>query len=69
LANAKGLEVSPANSPNSEKGEVISNVLDHDRTGHFGLPGMRERAEQVGAELTIWSRLGTGTEIAFEPGA
>jgi nitrate/nitrite-specific signal transduction histidine kinase len=24
---------------------------------------MRERAKQIGAELTIWSSLGSGTEI------
>jgi signal transduction histidine kinase len=24
---------------------------------------MRERAKQIGAELTIWSALGAGTEI------
>jgi signal transduction histidine kinase len=38
-------------------------VLEHGRTGHFGLRGIRERAKQIGAELTIWSRPGTGTEI------
>src|ERR1700677_1846550 len=37
--------------------------LDHGRAGHFGLTGMRERAKQVGAELAIWSRPGTGTAI------
>src|SRR5215469_14926065 len=26
------------------------------RGGHFGLPGMRERAQRVGAQLDIWSR-------------
>ena len=25
--------------------------------------GIRERARQIGADLTIWSRAGTGTEI------
>ena len=30
---------------------------------HFGLPGMRERAEIVGGCLEVWSRLGSGTKI------
>jgi len=33
------------------------------RTGHYGLAGMRERAELVGGELAIWSELDSGTEI------
>jgi nitrate/nitrite-specific signal transduction histidine kinase len=37
--------------------------LDQGRAGHFGLPGIRERAQQIGAELTIWSRPDAGTEI------
>jgi signal transduction histidine kinase len=38
-------------------------MLEAGRTGHYGLPGMRERARQIGAEFTIWSGVGTGTEI------
>ena len=33
------------------------------RPRHWGLPGMRERAQQIGAKLDIWSRPGAGTEI------
>jgi signal transduction histidine kinase len=33
------------------------------REGHFGLPGMRERAKKVGAHLDVWSRPGAGTEV------
>jgi signal transduction histidine kinase len=33
------------------------------REGHFGLPGMRERAQKVGAHLDVWSRAGAGTEV------
>ena len=33
--------------------------------GHYGLPGMRERAAEIGAKLDIWSGAGTGTEIDF----
>jgi signal transduction histidine kinase len=31
--------------------------------GHFGLQGMRERAELIGGKLTIWTAAGSGTEI------
>jgi signal transduction histidine kinase/ligand-binding sensor domain-containing protein len=33
------------------------------RTGHWGLQGMRERAEQLGGQLNVWSERGAGTEI------
>jgi signal transduction histidine kinase len=33
------------------------------RDGHWGLSGMRERAEAVGAQLKLWSRAGAGTEV------
>jgi signal transduction histidine kinase len=33
------------------------------RQGHFGLAGMRERAQQVHAEFDVSSRPGSGTEI------
>jgi signal transduction histidine kinase/ligand-binding sensor domain-containing protein len=33
------------------------------RDGHFGLPGMRERAQKAGAHLDVWSRPGAGTEV------
>jgi len=38
-------------------------VLRAGRDGHWGLPGMRERAERVGAELKVWSRAAAGTEV------
>jgi signal transduction histidine kinase len=31
--------------------------------GHYGLPGMRERAKLVGGKLTVWSEHDSGTEI------
>ena len=31
--------------------------------GHFGLPGMRERAKLIGGKLVIWSEVGAGTEV------
>src|SRR5262249_54939369 len=33
------------------------------RDGHFGLPGMRERARKIGAYFDVWSGAGAGTEI------
>jgi signal transduction histidine kinase len=38
-------------------------LLADQRRGHFGLPGMRERAELVGGRLDVWSEVGAGTEI------
>jgi signal transduction histidine kinase/ligand-binding sensor domain-containing protein len=35
------------------------------RSGHWGLPGMRERAEAVGGELDVWSSKGEGTEVGL----
>jgi signal transduction histidine kinase/ligand-binding sensor domain-containing protein len=31
--------------------------------GHWGLPGMRERAKKIGGYLNLWSQLGAGTEV------
>ena len=49
--------------------------LEGGRKGHWGLVGMRERADRIGAQLRLWSRVALGTEvelcvpgwIAFEP--
>jgi signal transduction histidine kinase len=49
--------------------------LEGGRQGHWGLDGMRERADRIGARLRLWSRVALGTEvelcvpgwIAFEP--
>jgi signal transduction histidine kinase len=38
-------------------------LLAAGRDGHWGLAGMRERAEQIGAKLDIWSEVGAGTEV------
>jgi signal transduction histidine kinase len=38
-------------------------LLEAGRDGHWGLRGMRERAEQIGARLDIWSQTGAGTEV------
>jgi ligand-binding sensor domain-containing protein/signal transduction histidine kinase len=36
------------------------------RTGHWGLPGMLERAQKIGARLAIWSLPQAGTEIELD---
>jgi signal transduction histidine kinase len=38
-------------------------IVEMGKPGHWGLSGMRERANQVGAELNIWSRPNAGTEV------
>ena len=50
---------------------IPSDVLSGDgREGHYGLPGMRERAKLVGGKLTIWTEVDGGTEIELNiPGA
>lgn len=38
-------------------------VLRTGRDGHYGLTSMRERAERIGAQLTVSSRAASGTEV------
>jgi signal transduction histidine kinase len=42
---------------------INHDVLHRGRVGHWGLPGMRERAQKIGGQLKIWSQDGAGTEI------
>jgi signal transduction histidine kinase/ligand-binding sensor domain-containing protein len=42
---------------------IDAQVLDAGRKGHWGLPGMRERSEGIGASLRLLSRIGAGTEV------
>ena len=45
--------------------EIVKSGAD----GHWGLSGMRERAERIGARLKLFSRAGAGTEVElFIPG-
>jgi signal transduction histidine kinase len=48
-----------------DDGKGINPELLHEdaRAGHFGLTGMRERAQLVGGNLTVWSEVESGTEI------
>jgi ligand-binding sensor domain-containing protein/signal transduction histidine kinase len=38
-------------------------ILEFGRDGHWGLSGMRERAESIGAQLKVRSKVGAGTEV------
>ena len=38
-------------------------MLESGRDGHWGLSGMRERAERIGARVKVMSRPGNGTEV------
>ncbi len=50
----------------TDDGEGISeDVLKHGRQGHFGLTGMRERAERIRANLSVSSDIGAGTTVTL----
>jgi ligand-binding sensor domain-containing protein/signal transduction histidine kinase len=41
-----------------------------ERVGHWGLPGMRERAKRISGQLAVWSEPGAGTEVELSlPGS
>lgn len=42
---------------------IDEDVMQRQPSGHFGLPGMRERAETVGAHLEVWTRRDYGTQV------
>jgi signal transduction histidine kinase len=43
---------------------IDSKILEAGGTsGHFGMPGMRERAQRIGSRLDFWSEEGAGTEV------
>jgi len=49
---------------------IDEETLRQESARHFGLPGMRERAEIVGGCLEVSSMLGSGTQVALSiPGA
>ena len=76
-AQAHNVDVELRYSPNQlqlvvrDDGRGIeAGILNSGRDGHWGLPGMRERAEQIGANLHVYSNPGAGTEIQLcVPGA
>jgi signal transduction histidine kinase len=54
-----------------DDGEGIpTQIMEEGRPGHYGLSGMRERANQIGGKLELWSKAGAGTEIQLSiPGS
>jgi signal transduction histidine kinase/ligand-binding sensor domain-containing protein len=48
-----------------DDGEGIDQKIleEGQRSGHWGLPGMRERAQKLGTRVEMWSRPGAGTEV------
>lgn len=45
-------------------------LKEHGRAGHWGLPGIYERAEGIGAQVDVWSEPAAGTEVRLRvPGA
>jgi signal transduction histidine kinase/ligand-binding sensor domain-containing protein len=38
-------------------------ILKSGLAGHWGLSGMRERAQNIGGQLNVWSNHGAGTEV------
>jgi len=50
----------------SDNGRGIeATVLTEGKKGHFGLQGMRERAERIGSKLTLVSSPDSGTEMTL----
>jgi signal transduction histidine kinase len=69
-SGADRIEVELEYSPNQLRVLVRDNgrgidaqVLQSGRNGHWGLSGMRERANRIGARLKLFSGLGGGTEV------
>src|SRR5450432_223811 len=42
---------------------IDATIVDKGKEGHFGLQGMRERADRIGAKLIVVSPVGSGTEV------
>ena len=38
-------------------------AVQKESDSHWGLRGMRQRAENIGAQFDVWSQIGTGTEV------
>jgi signal transduction histidine kinase len=47
------------------KGMDAKVLSDEGLPGHFGLRGMRERAQKIGGKFSIWSAPASGTELAL----
>jgi signal transduction histidine kinase len=48
-----------------DDGKGMDREVLHEGTlpGHWGLPGIRERAKAIGGRLTFWTEAGAGTEV------
>ena len=72
-AGARHVEVELTYLPDSfrlfvrDDGQGIDpTVLQNGRDGHWGLIGMRERAEKLGGQIHVFTRASAGTEIVLE---
>ncbi len=45
------------------KGMDAAAISGQGSKGHYGLPGMRERAKLIGGKLEVWSEIAAGTEV------
>ena len=45
------------------QGMTTSTLNQGARSGHYGLPGMHERAKLLSGTLAVWSEVGQGTEV------
>jgi signal transduction histidine kinase len=69
-AKAKEIEIELNYTPSRFKVSVRDDgcgidpaTLRNDNAGHWGLSGMRERADRMGARIKMWSGVDGGTEI------
>lgn len=69
-ARAKNIEIELRYSPRrlrvlvrDDGCGIDPHLVEGGREGHWGLPGMRERAEQIGARLHVYSGAAEGTEV------
>jgi signal transduction histidine kinase len=42
---------------------IKSEAFQKERDSHWGLRGMRQRSENIGAQFEVGSRIGAGTEV------
>jgi signal transduction histidine kinase len=42
---------------------IDEDTMERQPSGHFALPGMRERAESVGGRPEVWTKLHSGTQV------
>jgi signal transduction histidine kinase len=63
--------VTPEKYVSGDSGKGIDpEIVAEGRAGHYGVPGMRERAKRIGGKLDVWTGTGAGTEIELSiPGS